>query len=152
MTDLMRADGVQIVRQTLRELGGGRYRVQAFGEADALDRLTEAGFEVERIENVPRVPPAMSGGRIDVGPPPGRERGPIGKGAPRPLPAPPEGPGRAPGGYLSVEDVESRIDELAAKYARAATVIDLPHRPCDQESGCAQPVLARAQGPCRGTG
>ena len=35
MADLMRADGVQVVRQTLRELGGGQYRVQAFGEATA---------------------------------------------------------------------------------------------------------------------
>jgi carboxypeptidase T len=128
MADLMRAAGVQVVRQTLRELGDGRHQVQAFGEAEILDRLTEAGFEVERVENVPRLPPATPGARIDVGPAPGRGRRPIGKRAARPLPTPPERAGRAPGGYLSVEDVERRIDEFAAKYARAATVIDLPHR------------------------
>ena len=59
MADLMRTDGVQVVRQTLRDLGGGRYRVQAFGEADDLTRLAQAGFDVEHIEDVLSGPPAM---------------------------------------------------------------------------------------------
>jgi len=61
MADLMRTDGVQVVRQTLRDLGGGRYRVQAFGEADDLTRLAQAGFDVEHIEDVLSGPPAMPG-------------------------------------------------------------------------------------------
>ena len=121
MADLMRTDGVQVVRQTLRDLGGGRYRVQAFGEADDLTRLAQAGFDVEHIEDVPSGPPAMPG-PPEVGAGPRRRRGPI------PLPAPPSGPGRAPGGYLSVDEIENRIDELAAKYPRAVSVIDLPHQ------------------------
>ena len=38
MADLIRADGVQVVRQTLREVDGGQYRVQALGEATAFRR------------------------------------------------------------------------------------------------------------------
>jgi carboxypeptidase T len=106
MADLMRTDGVQVVRQTLRGLDGERYRVQAFADESALNRLTNAGFDVEHVEDVLPGPPAV-----------GAERFPAA-----------EGPGRAPGGYLSVEDVEHRIDELADKYARAVRVIDLPHR------------------------
>lgn len=89
MADLMRTDGVQVVRQTLRDLGGGRYRVQAFGEADDLTRLAQAGFDVEHIEDVPSGPPAMPG-PPEVGAGPRRRRGPI------PLPAPPSGPGGPP--------------------------------------------------------
>ena len=53
MADLMRADGVQVVRQTLREVGGGQYRVQALGEATAFRRLTKAGYDVEHVEDLP---------------------------------------------------------------------------------------------------
>ena len=42
MAGLVRADGVQIVRQTLRELDDGRYRVQGFGDESALNGLTDA--------------------------------------------------------------------------------------------------------------
>ena len=98
MADLMRADGVQVVRQTLREVDGGRYRVQAFGEADVLDALTDAGFAVEHVEDVRTGPPARTRGRA------------------------------APGGYLSVAEVDERVDELATKYAGAARLVELPHR------------------------
>ena len=120
MADLMRADGVQVVRQTLRELGGGRYRVQAFGEGRALTGLTEAGFDVEHVEDVPLGPPAVPGG-TGLGPP---RRG-HGVDERAPLPRRRRGAGRAPGGYLSVAEVEHRIDELTAKYAGAVTI----HRP-----------------------
>ena len=60
MADLMRADGVQVVRQTLREVGGGQYRVQALGEATAFRRLTKAGYDVEHVEDVPTGPPNLA--------------------------------------------------------------------------------------------
>lgn len=109
MADLVGVEGVQIVRQTLRELDGGRYRVQAFGEPAAFDRLAAAGFEVDHVEDVPAEPPPA---RIPRAARPGE-------------PAP---SGQAPGGYLSVVEVEARIDDLAAKHPEAATVIELPHR------------------------
>jgi len=118
MIDLMRTDGVQVVRQTLRDLGGGRYRVQAFGEPDDLTPLAEAGFDVELIEHVPSGPPAVPG-LPEIGVLPRRGRGPA---------QPRGGPGRALGGYLSVDEVDGRIDELAAEYPRAVSVIDLPHQ------------------------
>ena len=73
---------------------------QAFGEADDLTRLAQAGFDVEHIEDAQSGPPAMPG-PPEVGAGPRRRRGPI------PLPAPPSGPGRAPGGYLSVDEIEA---------------------------------------------
>ncbi len=109
MADLAGIEGVQIVRQTLRELGDGRYRVQAFGEPAVFDRLTRAGFEVDHVEDVPTAPPPAQVPR-----------------SARPGEPPPSG--QAPGGYLSVAEVEARIDELAAKHRAAAAVIELPHR------------------------
>jgi murein tripeptide amidase MpaA len=97
MAGLVRADGVQLVRQTLRELGDGRYRVQGFGEVSALDELTRTGFTVEHVEDVKTTPPAPTRGR----------------------------PG---GGYLSVTEVDRRIDDLVAKYVGAIRLIELPHR------------------------
>src|SRR6478609_11798792 len=94
MAELVRADGVQVVRQTLRELGDGRYRVQGFGEVSALDELTRTGFTVEHVEDVKTTPPAPTRGR----------------------------PG---GGYLSVTEVDRRIDDLVAKYVGAIRLIEL---------------------------
>jgi murein tripeptide amidase MpaA len=109
MADLIRADGVQVVRQTLRELDDGRFRVQAYGEADALNSLTQSGFTVEHVERVRTGPPTAAI------PGPGRRgRGP--------------GAGQAPDGYLSVDEVEQHIAELAKKHPRAVRLIELPHR------------------------
>lgn len=124
MADLMRADGVQVVRQTLREVGGGQYRVQALGEATAFRRLTKAGYDVEHVEDLPTGPP-IPGGGVGAGP---RGRAPRGVDADGGTPPPGEGPGKAPGGYLSVDEVEQRIDDLAKEFPRAASVIELPHR------------------------
>ena len=60
MADLMRADGVQVVRQTLRELDDGRLRVQAFGDDDALRHLTKSGYTVEHVEHVKTGPPTTT--------------------------------------------------------------------------------------------
>lgn len=126
MISLAKAEGVQVVRQTLRELDDGRYRVQAFGEEAALDRLAASGFDVDRVEDEPFQRPVVAGG----GPGPRRGRspdgGPVGRGPA--APPTPSGPGSAPDGYLSVSDVEDRIDEISGKYSRVVSVIDLPHR------------------------
>ena len=98
MAALVRADGVQIVRQTLRELDDGRYRVQGFGDESALNGLTDAGFTVDHVEHVAMAPPDRPRGR------------------------------RTSGGYLSVAEVDQRIDDLAARHAGAVRLIDLPHR------------------------
>jgi carboxypeptidase T len=122
MADLMRADGVQIVRQTLRELDDGRFRVQAFGEDDVLNRLTMSGFTVEHVEHVRTGPPTTG-----TPGPRRRERVPtrIDEGAGPPFAAP--GPGRAPDGYLSVDEVDERIAELARKHAGVVGLIELPN-------------------------
>jgi carboxypeptidase T len=100
MADLMRAEGVQVVRQTLRQLDDGSYRVQAFGDRSALAGLAAAGLAVEHIEDLRTAPPEAA--------PPTR--------------------GRAPAGYLSVAEVDERIDDIVRRYAGAVCLIELPHR------------------------
>jgi carboxypeptidase T len=74
MADLVRVHGVGIVRQTLRELPDGRWRVQAFGEAGDLSALAAEGFDVDTVEEAEVAPPptresrtAAAGGAVDLG-------------------------------------------------------------------------------------
>ncbi len=107
MADLMRRDGVQVVRQTLRALDGDRYRVQAYCEPDAVDGLVAAGFGVESVREVA------------LGDAP--ESAPVAQ--PRAARA-----GRGPDGYLSVRDVESRTARLAAAHPGSVALVELPNR------------------------
>jgi hypothetical protein len=51
MADIVRVHGVRVYAQTLKE-GSGGYRVDAVGDDSEIDKLTEAGYRVDRHEDV----------------------------------------------------------------------------------------------------
>jgi len=51
MADLVRVHGVRVYAQTLQE-GSGGYRVDAVCDESEIDKLTDAGYRVDRHEDV----------------------------------------------------------------------------------------------------
>jgi hypothetical protein len=51
MADLVRVDGVRVLPQTLEE-SGAESRVDALADESTIQRLTDAGYRVERHEDV----------------------------------------------------------------------------------------------------
>ncbi len=106
MADLVRVHGAGVVRQTLRQLADGRWRVQAFAEDAELVDLAAAGFTVEHVEHVPAGPGALAE---------------VAAGAAEPS-------RRGPTGYMDVTEVDRRLAALAAApHAEVTELIALPH-------------------------
>jgi hypothetical protein len=55
MADLVRAHQISVLHKTVRDQGKQRYTVDAIVEGSAIPRLTAAGYEVERHEDVDKV-------------------------------------------------------------------------------------------------
>lgn len=110
MSDLVRVHGVAVVRQTVRRLDDGRWRVQALGEAADLAALAGHGFTVEPVEELPSGGPGLAGAAAGAAPGPPR-------------------PHAGPAGYMDVAEVDRRLATLAAPpYAAVTELIELPHR------------------------
>lgn len=54
MADLVRVHGVRVYAQTLREMAEG-FQVDAVAEDDMIRQLTDAGYRVDRHEDVDQV-------------------------------------------------------------------------------------------------
>ena len=55
MADLVRAHQIHVLHKTVKSKGKQRYTVDAIVEGRAIPRLTRAGYEVERHEDVDKV-------------------------------------------------------------------------------------------------
>jgi hypothetical protein len=89
MADLVRDHRVGVVRQTLRRLPDGRWRVQAIGDSAELARLVGRGFVLEPVEALEVAEAALAASL-------GAER-PFGRVA----------------GYLDVGEVDRRLSALS---------------------------------------
>jgi murein tripeptide amidase MpaA len=104
MADLVRDHRVGVVRQTLRRLPDGRWRVQAIGDSAELARLVGRGFVLEPVEALEVAEAALAASL-------GAER-PFGRVA----------------GYLDVGEVDRRLSALSGPpYGGVAKLLELPH-------------------------
>ncbi len=103
MAGLVRDLRVGVVRQTLRRLPDGRWRVQAIGEAAELAGLAGRGFTVEPVEALGAAEEALAAA-LAVERPSGRVAG-----------------------YMDVGEVDRRLRALSEPPDDVAELITLPH-------------------------
>jgi carboxypeptidase T len=104
MAGLVRDLRVGVVRQTLRRLPDGRWRVQAIGEGTELARLADQGFALEPVE-------ALGAAEATLATALGAER-PSGRVA----------------GYMDVDEVDRRLRALSGPpYDALTELLTLPH-------------------------
>ncbi|RZI53881.1 MAG: peptidase M14 [Pseudonocardia sp.] len=114
MINLAGVSGVEVIRQTLRGLHDGRYRVQVLGEPTALGTLESQGFEVAYVEDLPS-PVTDEADRTLTRTDDSRKDG--------------GGPRGGPDGYLSVNEADKRLEILInGPSTDVVTAIHLPHK------------------------